>query len=129
MFQHKGGTLVGRGTYWNLYNGEREVLKGEGTLPGDEQTKYLRAPAIVVVLMGPVIGLFYVVLLPFIGLAMIFMLVTSQLSSMLYEVFGRTAAFGWRPVEAYLMSRRNKKKAKRDKQPGKGAEPKGSEGS
>ena len=54
--------------------------------------------------------------LPFIGRAMIFMLVTSPLGSMLYEVFGRTAAFGWRPVEAYLMSRKNKKKAKRDKQ-------------
>lgn len=115
MFQHKGGTLVGRGTYWNLYTGEREAMKCEGTLPGDAQTKYLKAPGIVVVLMGPVIGLFYVLLLPFIGLAMILMLVTSQLSSLLFEVFGKTAAFGWRPVEAYLMSRR-KKKARRARQ-------------
>ena len=112
MFQHKGGTMVGRGTYWNLYNGEKEVMKCEGTLPGNEQTSYLKAPSIAVVLAGPVIGLFYVVLLPFIGLAMILMLVTSQLSSVLYEVFGRTAAFGWRPVEAYLLSRKKKRKAK-----------------
>jgi hypothetical protein len=127
MFQHKGGTMVGRGTFWNLHTGEKEVMKCEGILPGNEQTSYLKAPSIAIVLIGPVIGLFYVMFLPFIGLAMIFMLVTSQLSSMLYEVFGRTAAFGWRPVEAYLMSRRNKKKAKRDKQPSKDAEPKGSE--
>ena len=112
MFQHKGGTLVAKGTYWNLYNGDKEVMKSEGTLPGDEQTNYLKAPAIVVVLMGPVVGLFYVVLLPFIGLAMILMLVTQQLSNALFEVFGRTAAFGWRPVEAYLLSRRKKKAGK-----------------
>src|SRR3989304_1560842 len=111
MFQHKGGTMVGRGTYWNLYNGEKEVMKCEGTLPGNEQTSYLKAPSIAVVLAGPVIGLFYVVLLPFIGLGMILVLVTSQLSGVLYEVFGRAAAFGWRPVEAYLLSRKNKKKA------------------
>ena len=112
MFQHKGGTLVGKGTYWNLYNGDKEVMKSEGTLPGDGQTKYLKAPAIVVVLMGPVIGLFYVVLLPFIGLAMILMLVTQQLSNALFEVFGTTAAFGWRPVAAYLLSRKKKKASK-----------------
>lgn len=121
--------MVGRGTYWNLYNGEKEFMKCEGTLPGDEQTTYLRAPSIVVVLMGPVIGLFYVLFLPVIGLAMIVMLVTSQLSSVLYDVFGRTAAFGWRPVEAYLLSRKNKKKAKRDKQPDREAAPKDSKGS
>lgn len=117
MFQRNGGTIVGKGTYWNLYTGDRQVIQSEGTLPGDEQTKYLKAPGIVVVLMGPVIGLFYVLLLPFIGLAMILMLVTSQLSNMLFEVFGRTAAFGWRPVEAYLMSRKKKKKTKRAAQP------------
>lgn len=117
MFQHRGGTVVGKGTYWDFTSGEREILECEGTLPGDERTKYLKASSIVVVLMGPVIGLLYVLLLPFIGLAMILTLVTGQISGVLYDVFGRTAAFGWRPVEAYLLSRKNKKKAKAGKQP------------
>lgn len=117
MFQHRGGTVVGRGTYWNLKNGEREVVKCDTTLPGNAHTRYLKAPTLFMVLMGPVIGFFYVLILPFIGLAMILMLVTSQISQMLYEAFGRTAAFGWRPVEAYLMSRKNKKAARRDEQP------------
>jgi hypothetical protein len=34
---------------------------------------------------------------------------------MLADFVGMTAAFGWRPVEAYLMS--HKRKAKRDGQP------------
>jgi hypothetical protein len=113
MFQHRGGTVVGRGTYWNLKNGEREVVKCDTTLPGNAHTRYLKAPTLFMVLMGPVIGFFYVLILPFVGLAM---LVTSQISQMLYEAFGRTAAFGWRPVEAYLMSRKNKKAARRDEQ-------------
>jgi hypothetical protein len=46
---------------------------------------------------------------------MILTVVARQAAHMLSDVFGATAAFGWRPVEAYLMS--HKKKAKRDKQP------------
>jgi hypothetical protein len=67
------------------------------------------------VLMGPILGFFYVLILPFIGMAMILAVLARQVAHMLSDAFGATAAFGWRPVEAYLMS--HKKKAKRDKQP------------
>jgi hypothetical protein len=114
MFKYTGGTTVTKGTYWNLGNGERAVLGSEGVLPGTSRSTYLKAPAIVMVLMGPVLGFFYVLILPFIGMAMILTVVASQIGHMLSDVFGATAAFGWRPVEAYLMS--HKKKAKRDQQ-------------
>lgn len=114
MFHCRGGMVVGPGTYWNLANGERQILKSDGSLPGTRHTQYLKIPSIVFVLLGPVIGLFYVIFLPFIGLAMVAMLVTNQLANMLANAFGTTAAFGWRPVEAYLMSRRTRKKARRD---------------
>jgi hypothetical protein len=117
MLAYESGMTVGRGTYWNLSNGMREVLKSDGMLPGTKGTKYLKAPAIVMVLMGPVIGFFYVLVLPFIGMAMILTLLASRIGEMLFGALGTTAAFGWRPVEAYLRSR--KKKAKRDDQPGK----------
>jgi hypothetical protein len=68
------------------------------------------------VLMGPVIGFFYVLVLPFIGMAMILTILARRIGEMLFGALGTTAAFGWRPVEAYLMSRR--KKAKRDDDPG-----------
>jgi hypothetical protein len=56
-----------------------------------------------------------VLILPFIGMAMVLTVVARQVAHMLYDFVGMTAAFGWRPVEAYLMS--HKKKTKRDKQP------------
>jgi hypothetical protein len=67
------------------------------------------------VLLGPVVGFFYVLILPFIGMAMILTVVARQVAHMLADFVGTTAAFGWRPVEAYLMAHR--RKAKRDKQP------------
>lgn len=115
MLKYTGGTTVRKGTYWNLGNGERAVLGSEGVLPGNSRSTYLKAPAIVMVLMGPVIGFFYVLILPFIGMAMILTVAARQIAHMLAELFSMTAGFGWRPVEAYLMS--HKKTAKRDKQP------------
>jgi len=115
MLKYKGGTTVKKGTYWNLGNGERAVLGSEGVLPGNSGSSYLKAPPIVMVMMGPVLGFFYVLILPFIGMAMILTVVARQIGHMLSDAFGATAAFGWRPVEAYLMSHR--KPAKRDKQP------------
>ena len=115
MWKYRGGTTVKKGTYWNLGNGEREVLGSEGVLPGNSRSTYLKAPAIVMVLMGPVVGFFYVLILPFIGMAMVLTVVARQVAHMLSDFVGMTAAFGWRPVEAYLMAHR--KTAKRDKQP------------
>jgi hypothetical protein len=115
MWKYAGGTTVTKGTYWNLGNGERAVFTGQGLLPGNARSTYLKAPAIVMVLMGPIIGFFYVLILPFIGMAMVLTVVARQVAHLLSDVVGTTAAFGWRPVEAYLMSHR--KKAKRDKQP------------
>jgi hypothetical protein len=34
MLKHNGGETVGKGTYWNLSNGERVDIVSEGT-PGD----------------------------------------------------------------------------------------------
>jgi hypothetical protein len=96
----------------------REVLESDGMLPGKPATRYLKAPPIAMVLIGPVIGFFYVLILPFIGMAMILTILARRVGELLFGALGTTAAFGWRPVEAYLMSRR-KKKAKRDDHPDK----------
>lgn len=117
MFAYEGGTTARRGTYWNLSNGMREVLERDGMLPGTKETTYLKAPPIVMVVLGPVIGLLYVLTLPLIGFAMIVTLLAERVGEWVAAAIGTTAAFGWRPVEAYLMSR--KKKAERGNESGK----------
>ncbi len=118
MFAYQGGTTARRGTYWNLSNGMREVLERDGMLPGTKETKYLKASPIAMVVLGPVIGFFYVLTLPFIGMAMILTVLARRVGEWVVAAVGTTAAFGWRPVEAYLMSR--KKKAERREDAGKG---------
>jgi len=110
MLKYKGGHKVGKGTYWNLSDGRREDVMGEGTLPGDEKSTYLKVPSIVMLLLGPVLGLLYVLTLPFVGIAMVVMLLIGKANVMLLQVFGRTVSFGWRPVESYLSGKKRKGK-------------------
>lgn len=116
MFAYQGGTTARRGTYWNLGNGMRQVLERDGMLPGTKETTYLKAPPIVMVVLGPILGFLYVLALPLIGFAMILTLLAKRVGEWVAGAIGTTAAFGWRPVEAYLMSR--KRKAERDKESG-----------
>ncbi len=73
-------------------------------------------------LAGPFIGLFYVILFPFLFLYAL----GSELSRMGSEAFerllgmaGRTAFFGWRPTEAYLGGRKKGKEKKEKEEAGK----------
>ena len=42
MFRFHGGQSVGKGTYWNLSNGERFDAIRNAELPGDHTTHYSR---------------------------------------------------------------------------------------
>ncbi len=53
MLKHNGGDRVGKGTYWNLTNGERIDISVEGTLPGDAKKAYYRMPAAAIIVAGP----------------------------------------------------------------------------
>jgi len=110
MRKFKGGHKVGKGTYWNLSSGRREDIRGEGTLPGDESSTYYRVPSILMLLLGPVLGLLYVLTLPFIGIGMVLMVLLGKINVMVLRVFGRTVSFGWRPVESYLSGKKRKGK-------------------
>jgi hypothetical protein len=57
-----------------------------------------------------VLGLLYVITLPFVGIAMVVMLLIGKANVMLLQVFGRTVSFGWRPVESYLSGKKRKGK-------------------
>jgi type IV secretory pathway VirB6-like protein len=63
---------------------------------------------------APVIGLLFAVFLPFIGIAMTLSLVGKKLANVTTEAAAGSMSFGWRPIEAYLAGRKQKKEA-RDK--------------
>jgi len=113
----KGGNTVKAGTYWNMANGSRVQMEQEGALPGNGQTRYIKAPVAVMLMAAPVIGLVFAVFLPFIGIAMTLSLIGRKLANAATEAAAGSMSFGWRPIEAYLAGkkRKNEARAKKDK--------------
>lgn len=90
-----GGTKVREGFYWGVKTWDVQVMeKGGGTLPGDEGRRYLRVPAVAMLVLGPVMGALFAMFLPFIGLAMIADHVGRGLARRWRKAFGR------KPTEA-----------------------------
>ena len=112
MLRHNGGDRVGKGTYWNLTNGERIDITEEGTLPGGRERHFYRMPAAAVLVAAPVLGLLYAAFLPFIGLVMLAKLVAQKIGGSVLETVPSSASFAWRPSESYLSGR--KIRAKKD---------------
>jgi hypothetical protein len=65
MFTYFGGLTVGKGTYWNLSSGERFDVNGTATLPGTRDERYWKIPMANVCIAGPVAGLLFAALIPF----------------------------------------------------------------
>jgi hypothetical protein len=110
MLSYKTGHRVGKGTYWDMSNGRRIDVEQEAILTGNASSTYYRIPAGIMLLAGPVIGLFYVVCLPFIGIATIASLATGKVASVVLSLIGKSLSFGWRPREAYLAGKKKSKK-------------------
>jgi len=112
-----GGQTVKTGTYWNMANGSRVQMEQEGVLPGNEKTRYIKAPLAVMLMAAPVIGLVFAVFLPFIAIAMTLTLVGKKLVNMTADATTGSMSFGWRPIEAYLAGKkkRNEARAKKEK--------------
>ena len=108
MLKYKAGSRVGKGTYWNLANGERIDIAGEGMLPGGARTVYFRLPATGILLLGPIVGLVYAAFLPFIGIAMLVKVMLQKAASMAFSSARSGASFGWRPSESYLAGQKKK---------------------
>jgi hypothetical protein len=110
MFRYKGGQKVGKGTFWNVANGNRVDIADEGVLPGDDSAEYRRFPPGIVLLAGPVIGLFYVIAMPFIAVGTIITLVGKKMFTGLFNLLGNLISFGWRPSEAHLTGKKKGRK-------------------
>ena len=69
-----------------------------------------KAGTVVMLLAGPIIGLLYVIFLPFIGIATLAVLAGRKALGAGAGVAGKTISFEWKPVEAYLAGRKKGKK-------------------
>jgi hypothetical protein len=110
MLTYKGGSKVGAGTYWDLSSGERIDVSAEAVLSGDGRTTFYRIPSGVMLLVGPVIGLIYVLMLPFIGIGTVAVLAVRKVVGGAMSLIGKSLSFGWRPKEAYLAGKKKNKK-------------------
>ena len=110
MLTYKGGTKVEKGTYWDLSNGQRIDVTDEAVLSGSGSSTYLRISAGAMLLAGPVIGLLYVVLLPFIGIATVTAVAIRKIVGGAFNLIGKSLSFGWRPRTAYLTGKKKKDK-------------------
>jgi hypothetical protein len=110
MFTFTGGQKVEKGTYWDLANGRRIDVMREAVLAGGTAT-YVKMPPGVMLLSGPVIGLLYTILMPFIGIATVATLAGLKILGSVYQVAEKSVSFGWRPNNAYLSGKKKKKSA------------------
>ncbi|MBI4443940.1 MAG: hypothetical protein HY649_11285 [Acidobacteria bacterium] len=79
MFNYQAGQKVKNGLYLNLSKWEIvPVERGGGTLPEGEGHRYVKLPLLLMLLFAPVMGLLYVVFLPFIGFALLLSLMARK---------------------------------------------------
>ena len=112
MLINKGGQLVARGTYWDFRIGSRIDINDEGILPGSEKATYIKMPPLVVLLAGPIIGLLYAILLPFIGIGTVAALAGRTMLKGMNNLAAKSISFGWRPKNAYLSGKKKKQEKK-----------------
>jgi hypothetical protein len=68
----KGGEAVKAGFYWHADVWEIVPVSGEGgVLPGTAEDRYIRLPALGMLLLAPVMGGLFVVFLPLIGIGLL----------------------------------------------------------
>lgn len=116
MLKYNGGEKAVKGTYWNLHNGQRVDISGEGILPGNGKVAFYRMPAAAIIVVAPALGLLYAAFLPFIGIAMLVKLLGQKIGGGALETIQGSSSFGWRPSESYLSGRKIMKKVEAPKE-------------
>ncbi len=112
MLTYKGGHKVGKGTYWDLANGRRIDVLNDAVLAGGGTATYVRMSSGVMLLSGPVIGLFYAIAMPFLGIATVAALGVRSVLGVIYHAAAKSVSFGWRPRNAYLSGKKKKNEIK-----------------
>ncbi len=114
MLRYYGGEQVSKGSYWDRRTGEVIHVGPEGgQLPGGADVAYWKMSESIMVVLGPLLGLFYVVFLPLIGFLMLFYHIARFLAqstrALAYELVGVLSP-KFRLSEAYLAQVKRRKK-------------------
>lgn len=117
MFKYKGSERVGKGTYWNLLSGRRTDVSDKGILPGDKKSTFIRVPSGLMLIVGPILGLLYVIFLPFVAIAIMVTLLVKKMAEGIFHLARNFVSFGWRPTEAYLGGKKKEVKKKNVQEP------------
>jgi hypothetical protein len=117
MKRYQGGNEVKGGFYFNTNQKDLVTVENDfGMLPGDETDTYFRVPLLVMLTAGPLIGLVYVIFLPFIAFAMVLTVAAKRVWEGV-RWFGtwmlQTATTSWKPGVAYLLWWRHSHKAQK----------------
>jgi len=76
MLKHKGGNPAKDGFYWKKGEWEIVTVEGEdGRLPGGSECEYIKVPGLLFVPAALMLSVLFVIFLPFIGFAMLFVLI------------------------------------------------------
>jgi hypothetical protein len=109
MVKHPGGTLVKKGHYWSPRSLDLSVVPpGGGRLPGTGDRRYVKVPLPVLVVVVPVAGALFLVLLPLIGAGALALAATRKVLGRVKQGAGELAATiapGWQPGDAHLTGR------------------------
>lgn len=85
MKRMSGGTEAQPGFYWNAADWQIVTVEKEPrALPGGREQAYVKVPAVGMLMLAPLLGLSFVVFLPFVGFA----LVARQLGRKMMSVAG-----------------------------------------
>lgn len=74
---------------------------------GNNAVSFLRMAVMLVA--GSIAGLLYVLLLPIAWTVAAVVIIAKRIVEGLFTLSARTGTFGWRPIEAYLAGRRDRK--------------------
>jgi hypothetical protein len=119
MKRYQGGNEVKGGFYFNTSQKDLVTLENDfGMLPGNETDTYIRVPLPVMLAAGPIIGLIYVIFLPFVAFAMVLSVGATKAWAGA-RWFGnwmlQAATANWKPGVAYLAWWRHSEKRKEQK--------------
>ncbi|MBI1958758.1 MAG: hypothetical protein HYU42_01785 [Candidatus Rokubacteria bacterium] len=116
MKRYTGSEMVEPGLYFNPRQLSFKSVDEEGPLPGSTDEVYRRVPILVLLVVGPILGLAYAVFLPFIGFAIVTWLLgvkAGQLAGGAARGAVRVLRPGWEPSMAFL-SRSTPARTKRE---------------
>ena len=93
MKTYVAGAPVKAGTYMDLSTGQFLSVGGaEGDrLPGKPEARYARVPVGVVLILGPIIGLAYIIFLPLAGIGSLFVVAARRLKGAVTALTPKTA--------------------------------------